>query len=145
MVAAMTHFTTTRRVEFCDTDMGGIIHFSNYFKYMEQAEHDLFRWLGLKIHGKFADGTVYSWPRVATSANFSSPARYEDVLDVRLTILRRSPRSLTISYEFWREDVRLAVGEMKTAFCRIPSPGKIEAMDMPPEIAGPLDRLMSQP
>ena len=42
-------FTTTRRVEFCDTDMAGIVHFSTFYKWMEQAEHDYFRSLGLSI------------------------------------------------------------------------------------------------
>jgi acyl-CoA thioester hydrolase len=81
----MPHFQTTRRVEFHDTDLAGIIHFSNYFLYMEQAEHELFRSLGLKIHGHFPDGTVYGWPRVSTTASFSAPAHYDDLLDVRLT------------------------------------------------------------
>ncbi|MGC4089169.1 MAG: hotdog domain-containing protein [Polyangiaceae bacterium] len=85
----MAPFHTTRRVEFHDTDMAGIIHFSNYYLYMEQAEHELFRSLGLKIHGQFPDGTTYGWPPVATSASFHAPARYEDLLDVRLSILRR--------------------------------------------------------
>ncbi len=28
-------FVTTRRVEFIDTDMAGIVHFTNFFRYME--------------------------------------------------------------------------------------------------------------
>jgi acyl-CoA thioester hydrolase len=138
----MPHFHTTRRVEFHDTDLAGIIHFSNYFLYMEQAEHELFRSLGLKIHGHFPDGTVYGWPRVSTTASFSAPAYYDDLLDVRLTLLRRGPRSLTVRYEFWRGDTQLAVGEMKTAFCRVQQNGRIESLDLPPEIAEPLDRLL---
>ena len=31
-------FRVSRRVDFADTDMAGIIHFSNYFRYMEFAE-----------------------------------------------------------------------------------------------------------
>jgi len=30
-------FVTSRRVEFVDTDMAGIVHFTNFFRYMEQA------------------------------------------------------------------------------------------------------------
>lgn len=44
----MPSFQTSRRVEFCDTDMAGIVHFANFFRYMEAAEHELFRNLGLK-------------------------------------------------------------------------------------------------
>lgn len=139
----MPHFQTTRRVEFHDTDLAGIIHFSSYFLFMEEAEHELFRSLGLRIHGYFPDGTVYGWPRVSATANFSAPAYYDDVLDVRLTLLRRGVRSLTIRYEFWRGDEQLAEGEMKTAYCRVIRPGQIEALDMPLEIAEPLDALLN--
>ena len=39
-------FQITRRVEFSETDMAGIMHFSNYFRFMETAEHAFFRSLG---------------------------------------------------------------------------------------------------
>ena len=34
-------FVTTRRVEFCQTDAAGIMHFAAFFELMEQAEHEL--------------------------------------------------------------------------------------------------------
>ena len=32
--------TAYRKVEFSETDMAGLVHFSNYFRYMEIAERD---------------------------------------------------------------------------------------------------------
>jgi len=32
-------FKHTRRVEFAETDMAGIVHFSNFFRMMESTEH----------------------------------------------------------------------------------------------------------
>ena len=43
-------FKIVREVEFSDTDMAGIMHFSNFFRFMEAAEHAFFRSLGLSIH-----------------------------------------------------------------------------------------------
>ena len=43
-------FKVRRRVEFSETDMAGIVHYSNFFRYMEAAEHAFFRSLGLSIH-----------------------------------------------------------------------------------------------
>ena len=40
-------FTTRRRIEFADTDMGGIVHFSRYFIFMETAEHQFLESLGI--------------------------------------------------------------------------------------------------
>lgn len=141
----MAHFQTTRRVEFCDTDMAGIVHFANFFRYMEAAEHALFRHLGLKIAGELPDGMHYGWPRVSTTCSYKQPARYEDELDIRVTITQRNSRSLTTTYEFYRGETLLATGEMKTVFCLFPPGQKMQSADMPEEIAGPLDRVLSTP
>ena len=42
-------FKAIRRVEFAETDMAGIVHYSNFFRYMETAEHGFFRSLGLSV------------------------------------------------------------------------------------------------
>ena len=131
----MTTFITRRRVEFCETDLAGIVHFANFYRYMEQAEHEWFRSLGLKIHGTLPDGTVFGWPREAASCSFRSPARYDDEIEVRVTVLRRTSRSLTTSYEFCLGETVLATGEMKTAYCLIPSDGQLCSADMPAEYA----------
>ena len=60
-----TPMTCSRRVEFRDTDAAGIMHFSTYFTYMEEAEHELFRQLGTTVMQKVDDETTISWPRVA--------------------------------------------------------------------------------
>lgn len=134
------HFRTTRRVEFCETDLAGIVHFANFYRYMEQAEHEFFRSLGLKIAGKLPDGQPFGWPRVTASCSFSAPARYEDIVEARLTILRRGARSLTIRYEFFRDDQPLATGEMKTVFCELSPETGMKSVDMPPGYAAALDR-----
>ncbi len=36
-------FSITRRVEFHETDMAGIMHFANYFRWMETCETDFYR------------------------------------------------------------------------------------------------------
>ena len=63
----LAQFISTRRVEFADTDMAGIIHFANYYRYMEEAEHSFFRSLGLSIMQPQPDGSVIGWPRVSAS------------------------------------------------------------------------------
>lgn len=73
-------FITTRRVEFADTDMAGIIHFANYYRYMEEAEHAFFRSLGLRIMQSQPDGSVIGWPR-----QFRPPVR------LRLRPISRTP------------------------------------------------------
>ena len=59
-------FSTQRRVEFRDTDTAGIAHFTAFFYYMEAAEHECLRQLGLSVLMKDADGQL-TWPRVAAA------------------------------------------------------------------------------
>ncbi|HEY0983665.1 acyl-CoA thioesterase [Schlesneria sp.] len=127
-------FTARHRVEFFETDLAGIVHFANFYRFMEQAEHAFFRSLGLKIHGNFPDGTAFGWPRVSATCSFKSPAYYEDELDISVTVVRVTRRSLTTSYEFRRGDLLLAVGEMKTAYCIIPAGAKLQSVELPDEI-----------
>jgi acyl-CoA thioester hydrolase len=133
-----SHFVAQHRVEFFETDLAGIVHFANYYRFMEQAEHAFFRSLELKIHGNLPDGTVFGWPRVSATCSFKSPAYYEDLLDVGITIARLTSRSLTTGYEIRRGDQLLAIGEMKTAYCIIPAGAKLESAEIP---ADDFDRL----
>ncbi|MBM80754.1 MAG: 4-hydroxybenzoyl-CoA thioesterase [Planctomycetaceae bacterium] len=110
-------FTTTRRVEFADTDMAGIIHFTSYYQYMEQAEHEFFRSKGLSIMLPHDENTVIGWPRVSCKCTFEAPVRFEDELEIRLDVERRGVKSLTFVFEFWHDGKRVAHGRTKTACC----------------------------
>src|SRR5260370_8854911 len=64
-----------RRVQFYETDMAGIVHFSWFFRYMEEAEHALWREAGLSIA---AQGAEVGFPRLAATCDFRAPLRFED-------------------------------------------------------------------
>ncbi|MEE8147584.1 MAG: hypothetical protein V3T24_08275, partial [Longimicrobiales bacterium] len=53
--------STRRRIEFADTDMGGIVHFARFFVFMETAEHEFLRSLGTSVD-RHVDGHRISWP-----------------------------------------------------------------------------------
>jgi acyl-CoA thioester hydrolase len=132
------HFTTHRRVEFADTDAAGIIHFASYYRYMEEAEHLFFRSLGLSVMKKVDDHTVLGWPRVSASCTFEAPARFEDVLEIRLTVERQGVKSLTMQYEFFLGEgdaaKRIAFGRMKAACCLCRHDQPLESIPIPDEI-----------
>jgi len=125
-------FSMTRRVEFSDTDMAGIVHFVNFYRYMEQAEHEFFRSLGLSIMQKQADGTVIGWPRVSAACTFEAPAYYDDLLEVRLSVVCKGVKSLTMKFEFWRDETRIARGQLKTACCLCRHDAPIKSIEIPP-------------
>jgi len=132
---------TTRRVEFVDTDMAGIVHFTNFFRYMEQAEAEFFRSQGHSL-ALTKNGSGVGWPRVAASASFKAPAFHNDVLQIRIYVRRRGFKSLTLQFEFRRSETLVATGQIKTAYCRFRPDLPIESLEIPAEfdsLLGPYD------
>ncbi|ADB16403.1 thioesterase superfamily protein [Pirellula staleyi DSM 6068] len=113
-----TPLRVERRVEFCDTDAAGIMHFSAYFRFMEQAEHELLRACGLSVMSRDEEGKI-SWPRVAAKCNYSAAAKFEDTLSIDVSIIRIGEKSLTYRFLFFAAGRPLAEGEMTSVCCRI--------------------------
>ncbi len=122
-----------RRVEFSDTDMAGIVHFAAYFRYMEAAEHEFLRRLGLSVVSHHGDDPI-SWPRVAASCDYSKPARFGDELQVEVGIENLGSRSVKYRFVVRRGEEQLAVGQMTSVCCRI-LPGELpKSISIPPDI-----------
>lgn len=89
-------FKAQRRVEFSDTDMAGIMHFSNFFRFMETAEHGFYRSLGFSVVEKDALPRI-GWPRVHASCDYHRPLRFEDLVEIHLLVEEK--RSKAIRYQ----------------------------------------------
>ncbi len=115
-------FQTTRRLEFRDTDAAGIAHFSVFFTYMEEVEHEFLRSRGLSVV-VFDDEGELGWPRVRAECDFKKPVRFEDVVQVELEIARLGERSVTYRVRFTRDGDEIAIGSITAACCRL-DPGR---------------------
>ncbi|MFG0332192.1 MAG: acyl-CoA thioesterase [Maioricimonas sp. JB049] len=136
----MAQFTTRRRVEFSETDMAGIVHFANFYRWMEEAEHDFFRSLGLSIMVRRPDGSYIGWPRVSATCSFQAPATYSDEIDVELNVERIGVKSLTFLVAFVKDGQQIAHGRMKTACCLCHPDGRLESI----EIGSPYRDLLTE-
>ena len=123
-------FRTTRLVEFADTDMAGIVHFANFFRYMEAAEHAYLRGCGLSVFHAWQGETI-TFPRVHASCDFERPARFEDVLDVTVAIDRVGQKSVTYVFEFSRQGQAIASGRVSTVCCLVGEQNRLEAVEIP--------------
>ena len=136
-----SEFRMDRRVEFAETDMAGILHFSNFFRYMEEVEHAFFRSLGLRVHTSSANGTT-GWARGKAECRFKEPLRYDEIVELHLFV--RDKREKTISYEivFKRKSngAEVARGQM-TVVCiaDLSSGGRLAASPMPREVDAAID------
>ena len=128
-------FTLSHRVEFAETDMAGIVHFANFFRMMENAEHAFFRSLGFTVHGHEA-GTTIGWPRVNAACEFLKPLRFEEVVDIQLLVAEVRARSIRYAFRFWKNEdgqrVEVARGNV-TAVCATvnKATGKLSAVEIP--------------
>ena len=127
-------FKMLRRVEFADTDLAGIMHFSNYFRMMEATEHAFFRSLGFSIHEQ-QEGLAIGWPRVSATCDFQRPLRFEEEVEVHLLVAEVRTRSIRYLFIFRKpgDAVECARGQM-AAVCASLAGGKLVATAIPEQI-----------
>ena len=123
-------FRTQRRVDFCDTDLAGIVHFSNFFRYMEAAEVAFLRERGLNVSLDF-EGQHLGFPRVSVHCDYEIPARFDDVLDIDVKLERVGTKSVTYAFVFTRSGEILARGRMTSVCCRAGKDGRLEPIEIP--------------
>ncbi len=113
-------FQTSRRVEFRDTDAAGIVHFSVFFAYMEQAEHELLRHLGLSVVSEM-NGKTISWPRVSATCDYRRAIRFEQEVTIHVWVQRLGNTSATYGFKFQLDDETVAEGHVTSVCCQIES------------------------
>ncbi len=139
----VSEFRTTRRVEFADADMGGIVHFARYLVFMETAEHEFLRSLGSDAFAT-RDGRTIGWPRVEVSCQYLSPAHYGDVLDIHLRIARKGRTSLTYAITISTDSRLVARGRMSSVCCIMNDGEGLESISMPESLSHRIETSTSQ-
>jgi len=126
-----------RRVRFSETDAAGLVHFSNFFRYFEDAEHELWREAGLSIHPPHSS---IGWPRVAASCEFHRPLRFEQEFEIGVRISEMTRRTISYVGEITRNGERIATGSWRIAcVARLPD-GSMKSADIPEDVVSHLTR-----
>ena len=132
-------FRYARRVQFAETDQAGIVHFSWYFRYMEEAEHALWRAAGLSIASP--DRPVL-FPRVAASFEYLAPLHFEDEFEVELVIESIGLRAIRYACTISRAGTRIATGSMTVA-AATKRPGEpLRGANVPDDLAARLQAFL---
>ncbi|MBI4564525.1 MAG: acyl-CoA thioesterase [Planctomycetes bacterium] len=130
-------FKMIHRVEFADTDMAGLIHFSSYFRYMEVTEHAFIRSLGLSI--VMWETFKVGWPRVRVECEYNGPLRFEDEVEAHLRVREKKEKSLTYGFIFRRVKpepvVEVARGSLTAVCVTRDGNGEMKAVPIPEAIA----------
>ena len=135
-------FKLQRRVEFFETDAAGIVHFSNFFRYMESVEHAFFRSLGHSVMMRHLNPPI-GFPRVHVACDYTSPLRFEDLVEIHLLVREKKPKVLSYLVKFINlsanPPVEAARGRL-TVVCTTHTPdGKLTSTRIPQEIADQIE------
>jgi acyl-CoA thioester hydrolase len=97
-------FLHRRRVLFAETDLAGIAHFSNFFRWMEETEHAFYRSLGLSVHPQQhgVTDTRTGWPRLKAAAEYRLPLQFEEEFEVELLVAEMRSKAIRYELKFWK-------------------------------------------
>jgi acyl-CoA thioester hydrolase len=130
--ARKSEFRLRRRVQFYEADPAGIVHFSWFFRYMEEAEHALWREAGLSIAPPDAE---IAFPRVSTSFEYHQPLRFDEEFDVHIRIVSMSQKSIRYACLVTRDDTKIATGALTIVCVTARSGEPMKAIRIPETIA----------
>ncbi|SRR5258708_1693274 len=130
-----------RRVEFSETDMAGIVHYANFFRYMEVAEHEFFRSLGFSVVTRQTEPPV-GWPRVHAECDYKHPLKFEDLFEIHMLVSLKKNRSLGYEFRFRKINesppIEVARGSLRVV-CVTHQHGKMKAAAIPAAIADKIE------
>jgi 4-hydroxybenzoyl-CoA thioesterase len=119
-------------IEWGDCDEAGIVFYPNYFYWMDCSFQRLLRARGLsqrEIRKRFGAVT----PITQAHADFTAPARYDDVLDIAVSVALNGERRFRVDYDFHSSGKRVGSGHEIRAFALIGADGAIKGAPVNPE------------
>ena len=130
--------TSTRRIEFSETDMAGLVHFSNFFKYMETAERDFFEAAGVDLI-RTKPGELVGWPRARAECKFSAPVRFGDTIDIHLAVKAVKDRSIEFQFRIFRRNAdgsrtQCGKGHLTTVLTELTPEGELHSVALPAHV-----------
>ncbi len=100
------------RVYFEDTDCGGIVYHSNYFKFCERARSEAFWQNGLKVQ----EGSCGFIVKSINNADFIKPALLGDMLEIRTKLLSCKKTSCNLRHEIYRGDEKIFQTDLRAVY-----------------------------
>ncbi len=118
-------FKTSFTIEWGDCDEAGIVFYPNYFYWLDCSFQRLLRARGLsqrEVRKRFGAVT----PITQAHADFTAPARYDDVLDIEVRVALDGERRFRVDYDFRSGGKRIGSGHEIRAWALIGVDGAIK-------------------
>lgn len=120
-----------RKIYWQDTDMAGIIHFTNYFRYMEEVEIEFLSSLGLDPL-KIAHKHNVWRPRVSAQCDFKKTVSFGDELDIHIWVVKKGRSSIHYELAFDHDGEEVAHGRLVIACVSKTPDGRMQPTPIPP-------------
>src|SRR5271155_2458093 len=89
------------RVRYAETDRMGLLHHANYFVYFEMARTELLRQRGISY--REVEDAGHFLVIVDIGCKFKRPARYDDLLTIKTTVVRMTHVKIVHHYQVFRD------------------------------------------
>ena len=109
--------TCLHRVQYYETDRMGIVHHSNYIRWMEEARTEVMRLRGVDYARIEAQGILM--PVVSVSCDYKSPARFGDVAEITVRLTRFNGVRAEFGYRICPQGSELLLAEGRSVHCFI--------------------------
>ncbi|WP_431135417.1 acyl-CoA thioesterase [Psychroserpens mesophilus] len=115
----MTNLTKTDeiqfRVRYGETDQMGVVYHGNYAQYFEIGRTEWLRKIGFSYRQMEQDGIML--PVISLSINYKKSARYDDLIKVKTTLVKKPTAKIEFDYEILNEkDEILTTGNTVLVF-----------------------------
>jgi acyl-CoA thioester hydrolase len=108
--------TVRDRVRFVETDLMGVVHHANYFRWFEAGRVEYLRQAGVLLPDLLAAGIVF--PILDVSCQYHAPARFDEIVAIETKMAQLSPVKMIFTYRVTRDNdgVLLATGRTQNVF-----------------------------
>lgn len=115
--------TVREKVRFVETDMMGVVHHANYFRWFEMGRVEHLRQAGVLLNDILADGIVF--PITDVECHYQASAKFDDYIIIETTLEKISPVKMVFTYRVIREADGTVLANGRTQNVFVDGEGKI--------------------
>lgn len=119
------------KVRLGDTDMGGIVYYPNFHKWMDEATHEYLGAIGLSSSKLFSEQNI-GVPLLESQCNIHHPLFFEDSVEILSSVAELYNKVFKISHRFYKDERVVAEGSEIRAWATFE--GELKAHPIPQDI-----------
>jgi len=128
------------KVRFAETDMMGVVHHANYFRWFEVGRVEYLRQAGIYLLELMAQGIVF--PITDVSCQYKASAQFDDTISIETTMAELSRAKMVFTYRVIREADGKLLAEGRTQNVFTDNQGRIIRLE--PKVLEKLDSMYRQ-